>query len=60
MVQLIPFFWNYEIPKEDIHYTSVAAINIDSLMKMDKKNYPQLYLEECKYEMKKEKHGLIY
>ena len=24
-------------------------------MKMDKKNYPQVYLEECKYERKKEK-----
>ena len=24
-------------------------------MKMDKKNYPQVYLEECKYEIKKKK-----
>ena len=24
-------------------------------MKMDKKNYPQVYLEECKYETKKNK-----
>ena len=24
-------------------------------MKMEKKNYPQVYLEECKYERKKKK-----
>ena len=24
-------------------------------MKMDKKNYPQVYLEECKYEIEKKK-----
>ena len=24
-------------------------------MKMDKKNYPQVYLEECKYKIKKKK-----
>ena len=24
-------------------------------MRMEKKNYPQLYLEECKYKMEKEK-----
>ena len=24
-------------------------------MKMDKNNYPQVYLEECKYEIKKKK-----
>ena len=28
-------------------------MNIDSVMKMDKKNYPQVYLEECKYKIKK-------
>ena len=26
---------------------------IDSVMRMDKKNYPQVYLEECKYKIKK-------
>ena len=34
--------------KESIHYTCIAAINIDSVMEMNKKNYPQIYLEECK------------
>ena len=31
----------------------IACINIDSIMRMDKKNYPQVYLEECKYKAKK-------
>ena len=44
-----------EIPKEDIHYTCIACITIDSVMKMEKKNYSQVYLEECKYKMKKTK-----
>ena len=30
-------------------------ITIDSVMRMDKKNYLQVYLEECKYRMKKTK-----
>ena len=38
-----------EIPKEDLHYTCIACITIDSVMRMEKKkNYPQVYLEECK------------
>ena len=28
---------------------------IDSVMRMEKKNYPQVYLEECKYKIKKTK-----
>ena len=36
-----------------MHYTCIACITIDSVMKMDKKNYPQVYIEECKYKVKK-------
>ena len=46
-------FLDDEVPKENIHYTCIACIIIDSVMKMEKKNYPQIYLEECKYRMKK-------
>ena len=28
-------------------------MTIDSVMKMKKMNYPQVYLEECKYKIKK-------
>ena len=43
------------MPKENEHYTCIACITIDFVMRMEKKNYPQVYLEECKYRMKKTK-----
>ena len=36
-----------------MYYTCIACITIDSVMRMEKKNYPQVYLEECKYKIKK-------
>ena len=44
-----------EVPKEDEHYTCIACITIDSVVRMEKKNYLQVYLEECKCRMKKAK-----
>ena len=41
------------LPKENMYYTCIACITIDSVLKMTKKNYPQVYLEECKYKIKK-------
>ena len=41
------------MPKENMHYTCIACITIDSVMKMEKKYFPQVYLEECKYKIKK-------
>ena len=46
-------FLGDEVPKENEHYTCIACITIDLLMRMEKKNYPQIYLEECKYRVKK-------
>ena len=43
------------VPKENIHDTCIACVTIDTVMRMEKKNYPQVYLEECKYKMKKTK-----
>ena len=48
-------FLGDKIPKESMHYTCIACITIDSVMRMEKKNYPQVYLEECKYKIKKTK-----
>ena len=48
-------FLGDEIPKESMHYTCIACITIDSVMRMEKKNYLQVYLEECKYKIKKTK-----
>ena len=32
-----------EVPKENEHYSCIACITIDSVMRMEKKNYPQVY-----------------
>ena len=45
-------FNNSIIPTEKNHYISIPAINIDSVLKIDKKAYPQAYLEECKLKLK--------
>ena len=39
-------FLGDEIPKENVHYACITCITTDSVIKMEKKNYPQLYLEE--------------
>ena len=38
-----------------MHYTCIACIIIDFVIKMKKKNYLQVYLEECMYKVKKKK-----
>ena len=39
-------FLSDEMPKENEHYTCIAFITIGPIMRMEKKNYPQVYLEE--------------
>ena len=46
-------FLGNNIPKENMYYTCIACITLDPAMNMNKRNYPQLYLEECKYKVKK-------
>ena len=41
--------------EENEPYTCIVYITIDSVMRMGKKNYLQVYLEECKYRTKKTK-----
>ena len=41
------------MPKKNMYYTCIVCITIDSILKIDKKNHPQVYLEECKYRVKK-------
>ena len=52
---LTTFNNNNIIPIERNHYICIPAIDIDSVLKIDKKTYPQAYLEECKYKLKKRK-----
>ena len=48
-------FNNNDIPRERNHYIYIPVIDIDSVLKIDKKAYPQAYLEQCKYKLKKRK-----
>ena len=48
-------FSDDKIQNECIYYSSIAVINEDSVTRIDKRNYPQVYLKECKYEKKKKK-----
>ena len=54
---LTTFNNNNIVPTEKNHYICTPAIDIDSVLKIDKKTYPQAYLEECKYKLKKRKLG---
>ena len=46
---------NNYIPMERNHYICIPVIEIDSVLKIDKRAYPQAYLEQCKYKLKKRK-----
>ena len=46
---------NNIVPMEKNHYICIPAIDIDSVLKIDKKAYPQDYLKECKNKLKKRK-----
>ena len=46
-------FSGNEIPKERNHYICITAIFIDSALRVGKKNYPQVYLEQYKYKTNK-------
>ena len=50
-------FTDNTIPIERNHYTCIPAIDIDSVLKINNKRaYPQDYLEQRKYKLKKRKH----
>ena len=46
-------FLGNAVPKENMYYACIGCKTIDSVMNFDKKNHPQVYLEECKYKIKK-------
>ena len=46
-------FTNNIVPIEKTHYTCISAIDIDSVLKIEKRAYAQTYLEQCKYKLKK-------
>ena len=52
-------FSGNEILKERNHYICIAATRVDSVLRVDKKNYPQVYLEQCKYKKKRKPANFI-
>ena len=48
-------FQGKKIPKENASYKFLSLIVLDSVVRANKKYYPQTLLEECKYEIKKNK-----
>ena len=53
-------FTNNIMPMEKTHYICIPAIDIDSVLKIDKKVFPQAYLEQCKYKLKKKRSRKFY
>ena len=43
------------IPEERIECECISYITVDSVLKIEKKYYPQVYLEQCKYKVKERK-----
>ena len=48
-------FSDNSVPKERSHYICITAICIDSVLKIEGKNHPQVYLEQCKDKIKRRK-----
>ena len=53
-------FSNNRVPKEKNHYICIAAVCVDSVLKIEGKNHPQVYLEQCKYKEKTKKISRFY
>ena len=52
---MITNFHNKKMPKEKVPCKSLSIIMLDSVIKANKKYYPQTFLEECKYMQEKVK-----
>ena len=50
---MITNFHNKKMPKEKVPCKSLSIIMLDSVIKANKKYYPQTFLEECKYMQEK-------
>ena len=43
------------VPKENVSYKCLSLTMLDSVVRVNKKYYPQTLLEKCKYEIEKNK-----
>ena len=48
-------FQGKKVPKENASYNCLSLIMLDSVIRANKKYYPQTFLEECKYVIRKNK-----
>ena len=48
-------FDNDKIPEEKTEYECIPCISVDSVLKLQKKYYPQVHLKQCKYKVKEKK-----
>ena len=53
--KVITKFTDNEMSKGIIFIVCIAAICVDSVIKLEKENYPQVNLEQCKFRLKKKK-----
>ena len=53
-------FTGNETPKENTHYSCITAICIDSVIILEKENYPQVNFEQCKFRLKKKKYTDLF
>ena len=57
---MITNFHNKKMPKEKAPHKCLSVIMLDSVIKANKKYYPQTLLEECKYVQEKIKIGNLF
>ena len=50
-------FQGKKVPKENASYKCISLIMLDSVVRVNKRHYPQTLLEECKYVIRKNKMG---
>ena len=55
MDRVITNFQGKKRPKESSSYNFIALVSIDCAIRMNKKYYPQAYLCECRYQIRKNK-----
>ena len=53
-------FTGNETPKENTYYSCITEICIDSVIKLEKENYPQVNFEQRKFRLKKKKYTDLF
>ena len=48
-------FQRRKVPKQNVSYKCLSLIMLDSVIRVNKKFYPQIFLEECQYVIRKNK-----